>query len=120
MKRISIMPGIGHIYDLGELIAAGPITHQPESVVFRVVLLYNSKSEWVVYFEQWLRPQYDTEGNLAMNMDMSHMNDGFYTTDFVKAMDKFCQRLNKPEQYRSLSRDNGDKNEAKAENIPAG
>ena len=114
-KRIAPLADIGHVYDMGVLYAAGPITHQPASVVFRVVLLYNkSKGEWIVYYEDWLHPVYDTEGNLAMNMELSHLRDGFYTEEFDRAVTKFCDRINKPEQLRSALRGN------ESEAVPAG
>lgn len=86
-------------YEMGTLYAAGPIVHEPHSVVFRVIILSRPVTEgtqWIVFNEQWLTPEYDDQGNLLVRMDTSHLAEGFYTDDFLKAVDKFCERVKHP------------------------
>jgi hypothetical protein len=87
--------------DLLDLVASGPLTKQPMSVPFRVVLV-RKPLEWVVWYQLW-SANYD-DGSLIAKGSYS-FQEGYYTTDFVAAVQEFCKRIDKPDQLRSMFRD---------------
>jgi len=87
-----------------QLVCAGPITRQPNTCTFRVVLVqrYNG---WVVWNQIWVGDRF------APNTDLQDKDSGFgcgayFNYDqFPEAMSAFAKRIDTPDQYRSLYRD---------------
>jgi hypothetical protein len=96
-----------HVYTNGTLVAAGPITKQPATSAFRVVIVarpLNDGTEFVVWYECWNETPIGEFGRLIFDPDKSNFNEGFYTTDIIRAVEEFCKRINKPDQLRSIER----------------
>ena len=92
------------LHDGLSLVASGPLTKQPATLAFRVVLVRSTK-EWIVYNQLWNTDEiYSANGVLSPPREEYHFDQGFYTEDFVKAVQEFCSRINKPEQLASLLR----------------
>jgi hypothetical protein len=87
------------------LVCAGPITKQPATATFRVVLVLRNNGGWVVWNQIWVDPK------CLPNTDLQDKDSGFsegsyFPFDkFPEAMSEFARRIDKPEEYRSLFRD---------------
>ena len=93
MKNVSVVIR-GSATD-GELLAAGPLTKQPGSLPYRIVLHRHGNS-FAVHSEYFNQNLLD-EGELLSNIYVykSHLEYGHYfnENEFVKAVEKFSEKL---------------------------
>jgi hypothetical protein len=106
-ETLLIVPEIQNIrttpFVRGRLVCAGPVTRQPATVTFRVVLVLSDNcKELIVWNQVWV----DDDPNTDLKDEDSSFSDGSYfrLDQFPEAMSKFAYRIDKPEQYRSLFR----------------
>ena len=96
--------------DAGGIIAAGPITKQPGTAVFRTVLrvLYSQKPEFVVHYQIWDNQHTLPDSSLGLHPDgPCHFEEGkyFYAEQLPEAMKTFAERVaNDAESVRSIYR----------------
>ncbi len=116
MNLASVMATVtGGKLDKTAIIAASPITYQPASNPYRIVLRYfahggrEGKGQFVVHNQIWCDPKLDTDGKLDLDSsDFGFENGDYFNADeLVPAMKRWVERVNRdighlPSMYRRL------------------